>query len=98
MTGYWILDDDKKPKRVPTVEEWGRFFETANRIVKQETIGEVRVSTVFLGIDHQHGDGPPVLFETMIFGGSHDGYQERCSTWQQAEDMHAKACAMLRKN
>jgi hypothetical protein len=26
------------------------------------------VSTVWLGLDHAHGDGPPILFETMVFG------------------------------
>ena len=26
------------------------------------------VSTVWLGLDHAHGDGAPVLFETMVFG------------------------------
>lgn len=28
----------------------------------------------------------------MIFGGLHDGWEERCSTWDEAERMHAKAC------
>lgn len=25
------------------------------------------VSTVFLGLDHSFGDGPPLIFETMVF-------------------------------
>jgi hypothetical protein len=54
----------------------------------------VEVSTVFLGLDHAWGKGPPMLFETMIFGGEHDQYQERCSTWEQAEEMHRRACAL----
>jgi hypothetical protein len=54
------------------------------------------VSTVFLGIDHRFGgEGPPLLFETMIFGGPHDQSQYRCSTWQEAEHMHADACALV---
>lgn len=36
-------------------------------------------------------DGPPILFETMIFGGEHDQYQERCSTWEQARKAHPDA-------
>ena len=54
------------------------------------------VSTVFLGLDHNHwGRGPPLLFETMIFGAK-DGseYQERCSTWEEAEEMHKRAVYM----
>lgn len=27
----------------------------------------VKVSTVFLAIDHHFGEGPPVLYETMLF-------------------------------
>lgn len=39
-----------------------------DRVVKQEVVlfGRV-VSTVFLGIDHSFGFGPPLLFETMVF-------------------------------
>lgn len=51
----------------------------------------VRVSTVFLGINHAWLGGPPVLFETMIFGGVLDQYQERCSTYDEAERMHRRA-------
>lgn len=29
---------------------------------------KVLISTVFLAIDHAFGDGPPVLYETMVFG------------------------------
>jgi hypothetical protein len=58
----------------------------------------VRVSTVFLGIDHrfQHkaGDGGPLVFETMIFGGVHDGYQERYVSWREAEAGHRQAVLM----
>lgn len=57
--------------------------------------GKVSVSTVFLGIDHSFFEGPPLVFETMIFGGEHDGWQDRCSTWEEAEAMHARACALL---
>lgn len=96
QTGYWILDADKRPVKTDDVLVWGRYFETADRVVKQEMIGDVRVSTVFLGIDHNWSGGPPVLFETMIFGGEHDQYQDRCSTWKQAEQMHEKACALVR--
>jgi len=74
---------------------WAKNLETGDRIVKQENIGDVRVSTVFLGIDHNFGEGEPLLFETMIFGGEHDQYQDRCFTWEQAEEMHKKAVKLL---
>lgn len=52
--------------------------------------GEVMVSTIFLGIDHGYG-GAPLLFETMIFGGQHDQWQNRYRTFQAAKDGHAEA-------
>lgn len=56
--------------------------------------GDVSVSTVWLGLDHQYGDGPPLIFETMIFGGEHDQYQERYSTKEEAIAGHKRACAL----
>ena len=57
---------------------WAEFFEdNNNRRVAKDTIGDATISTVFLGIDHNFGEGEPLLFETMIFGGQHDQYQER---------------------
>jgi hypothetical protein len=56
--------------------------------VADDTLGAVRVSTVFLGLDHRWGDGPPLLFETMVFGGPLNGNQERYSTWDAAAEGH----------
>jgi len=68
---------------------WARFFEDINNLrVAYDIIGDVEVSTVFLGIDHNFGKGEPLLFETMIFGGDRDGEQERYHTWEDAEQRH----------
>src|SRR5712671_1952524 len=75
---------------------WASKFESENRHVGITVKDGVKVSTVFLGLNHQYDpDGPPLLFETMIFGGAHDEYCERCSTWEQAEKMHADACRFV---
>lgn len=50
---------------------------------------QIKVSTVWIGIDMGFGGGPPIIFETMVFGGPLDQAQERYSTRQQAEDGHA---------
>lgn len=65
--------------------EWGSGLNETRR-VGEAVLGGVRISTVFLGIDHQYGDGPPLLFETMVFG-LKDGSepQDRYSTWEEAE-------------
>lgn len=95
MSDKYILDG-KTPRRAASLEEWGRWFESADRHVAQDTIGNVRVSTVFLGLDHSFGNGPPLIFETMIFGGPHDQHQTRASTWDEAEAQHAEAVTMAR--
>lgn len=95
MTDKYILDG-KTPKKA-SPEEWAQWFETADRYVAKtgsREEGKVFVSTVFLGLNHQWGYGPPLLFETMIFGGEHDQYQDRYSTWEEAEAGHKKACEM----
>jgi hypothetical protein len=67
-------------------------FETTRKVASDKR-GDVTVSTVLLGIDHRFGDdGPPLIFETMIFGGPHNEYQERYSTREQAEEGHRRAC------
>ncbi len=55
-----------------------------------------RVSTVRLPFDHSWGDGPPQLFETMVFGGAHDEWQERYATAEVAQAGHRRVVWMVR--
>jgi hypothetical protein len=95
--GQYILKDGK-PVPCDDTLEWGRWFQsnTHERRVAADEIGDVRVSTVFLGLDHGFGEGGPLLYETMIFGGEHNDWQERCSTREEAEAMHKRALALVR--
>jgi hypothetical protein len=93
MSDKYILDGKKA---VPAdLMTWANWYETASRVVAKTDIGEVHISTVFLGLNHQWGDGPPLLFETMIFGGPLDQEQDRYSTWEEAEAGHAAMCARV---
>jgi len=76
------------------VLEWARTFEAADRRVAHTTVlGMCSVSTVFLGLDHAFGGGPPLLFETMAFWHGEGGAEQyRCSTWLQAQKQHAIMC------
>lgn len=94
MTDKYILDG--KVPRPASLMEWARWFETADRHVAKDMLGDVRISTVFLGINHRFGPGTPLIFETMIFGGPHDQHQERSSTWGEAEKQHAHAVSLVR--
>lgn len=80
----------KKPVPAESIEQWGAFFESDKRIVAQESIGEAWISTVFLGLDHSFSgeDESPVLFESMVFGGTLDGDTARYCTWSEAEQGH----------
>ena|SRR4030067_896316 len=97
---FYILDENHCVKIVPDVITWGTWFESNQRFVQQDTFYDsedlVTVSTVFLGIDHSFtankSPATPVLFETMVFGGKHDGDMERYCTWDEAETGHRQMC------
>ena len=78
------------PVEEPDIFRWGEWFEkTENRIVAKTRIGIVRVSTLFLGLDHSWGKGPPLLFETIVLKCPFLGdLRSRYSTWADAENGH----------
>jgi len=88
------MEADGSSRRAGMVEA-GRRFETDDRRIAFDTVRRfgisADVSTVFLGLDHGWGDGPPILFETMIFGGPHDQRQWRYSTIEEAREGHKAA-------
>jgi len=100
MTERFILENGEI---VPceNLYEWGRWMQTADRHIGNDTLDMIpdgiRVSTVFLGLDHSfHDGGPPVLFETMVFGGEFDQEQERYCTLEEAKQGHARWLAKVR--
>jgi len=92
VMNFYILDADHHVHRV-SMEVWAKWFgDIATRRVAETGIGDTCVSTVFLGINHRFiGEGPPLLFETMIFGGELDEQMWRYSSWDDAEAGHAAA-------
>jgi len=92
---YYVLDDDRRPRAVEDVLTWARWFETAERTVASDHVGDVHVSTVFLALDHNFGlEGPPVLWETMVFGGALDQECWRYTSREAALAGHAEALAL----
>lgn len=94
---YFILDDENRPKPVDLMT-WGRWFENNSRRVDFTQItSALSVSTVFLGIDHRHfGSGPPILFETMVFGGDDTLECHRYVSWDDAVTGHRATVRRLR--
>lgn len=95
---YWILDDQGEPRAVGLLD-WGVWMQgnMEKRHLAIDAVGDYHVSTVFLGLDHSFGRGPPLLWETMIFGpGEPDGDCWRYSTRLDAELGHVAAVTALK--
>lgn len=102
---FYVLDGHEV-RQVDDVLTWARQFKFDKRRVAFTDLGWATVSTVFLGVDHRHfGEGPPVLFETMVFGNPKtgetfpeelDGLMNRYTTWDEAEAGHAEIVAEVR--
>lgn len=97
MNDKYILTDNHEAVEESDLMKWAKWLDTADRkVAKTKLKNDVRVSTVFLGLDHSYKEGPPLLFETMVFGGKHDGDMERYSTWQEAVRGHERIVRRLR--
>lgn len=89
---YYYLDNNHNP--VPT-DDTKKAFE-GDRRVSLNYIGDVKISTVFLGMEHGYVEGKPIIFETMIFGGEYDEYQARYCTWNEALEGHERAVKLVK--
>jgi hypothetical protein len=96
-TDHYILDDNHRVVKTDDLLVWGRFMSNRKRRVDLTCVGNAEISTVFLGLNHRYSDkGPPLLFETMIFGGKHDEYCKRYSSWDDAMIGHDMAVKMVK--
>jgi hypothetical protein len=95
---WYILDENNKPIR-STIVDCGKWLEEnpERKGVKQEHIDDIFISTVFLGLDHAWQSDIPVLWETMIFGGEHDQYQDRYTSVEDALEGHQTALNLITK-
>lgn len=103
---HYVINDKGQPVIEPDLMTWAKWMEKAERHVGLTRIGPYKISTVFLGLDHNYGKGPPVLWESMVFKKKtlgkkwqHEDYldqaRDRCSgSREQAEAMHQR---MVRK-
>jgi hypothetical protein len=83
------------PIRCEDVATWTVWMESPDRLVQDTQFldsahNRVRVCTAFLGVDVNFGDGEPILFETVVFGGPCDWELYRYCTWEEAEQGHAE--------
>ena len=88
---HYILEG-QTPKIIDDLVTWATWFEKNRQIAFTQINKTTSVSTIFLGLDHDWSrQGPPRLFETMIFGGPRDCEQWRCSFYGEAEKQHEMA-------
>jgi hypothetical protein len=81
------------PGRIPVPASWiehGAFCaDDANVRVGRTMVGDVKVSTVFIGM-------PPCMFETILFAaGRLSGARFLYSTWDEAEEGHRAVVALV---
>ena len=89
-----------------TFEQWARLrwtddepdaWRTGYERIALDHVGDVSVSTVWLGLDHGHGlTSAPLIFETMVFGGPFDEQCWRYATEDEARAGHANVVALVR--
>ena len=80
---YYILDNNGETVATDAMS-WAKWFEENNRVLIRSNFTDGTISTVFLGLNHQYGEGPPLLFETLVFGGKLDGKMNRYSSKEEA--------------
>ena len=93
----YILDDDGNVREATDGLALAKWRENANARVALDHVGDVRISTVFLAIDHAYRVGSkPILWETMVFGGDDDEWQQQYSSKADAQAGHDDVVKRLR--
>lgn len=95
---HYILNPDHSLREVD-LWTWAEMFEdTENRRVAETIIAPgIRVSTVFLGLDHNFSrKGPPIVFESMAFDDYGENACDRYATWDEAVRGHERMVAELK--
>jgi len=95
----FILNAAGKPVVCHNLRKWGEWVEKNDRQTAETNTFGYRISTVFLGLDHNFtGEGLPVLWETMVFPDLPSGeIQKRYSSREDALAGHEKIVEKVRK-
>lgn len=98
MTDYYDRDGNPMP------DDWYDRKKHGNRAIKWGTerrvartvVGDIVVSTVWLGLDHGFVAGRPIIFETMTFGDQWNKEMARYGTEEEAMRGHLDVLDRLR--
>lgn len=94
---WWVLDAEGQPARPRSMDEVESCLRDHRaRTVCRQWVGNVEVSTMFLGLDWLCAEGTPVLWETMTFSNVAEydcAVQARCGGRRpEALAMHLRVC------
>lgn len=97
---YTLAEDGTTAVPCRDLMQWAEFMsEGIRRYVAHDEVGPgtdpIRVSTVFLGVAHPLFGEPPKLWETMVWGGTHDGHQVRYASHADALAGHEEVANMV---
>ncbi len=83
---------------VSSAQEYMQWFSIPdNHRVALTKVGEIKVSTVFLGLNHAFlPTQRPLWFETMVFGGALDEESDCYATLEEAMAGHERMVARVR--
>jgi hypothetical protein len=81
-----------------SMDLWAATYDENHRVAQDVLPNGYWVSTVWLGIDHAFGGGPPLIFETMVFACDSGGHvtnwgecdSDRYATEEAAVDGHRR--------
>jgi hypothetical protein len=79
-----------------TMRQWGILHSNVAYVrVAEDKIGPYWISTVWLGVNHGIF-GPPLIFETMVFGGGESHDCVRYSSLERAQTGHRTKVSEVR--
>ena len=102
MLNYYKLEG-QTPVAVDSFTEWNLWMATATfaeTTAMYNELGDSIISTKFVGIDLNPGNNSnsqPMIFETLVIGGSLDGKKNLYPTWDEAIQGHLKICTQVFK-
>ena len=103
-TGKYILNAAGEPEACPDLLTWVMWMETSReqRVLARDRdegpgAPDISVSTVFLGLDQNHSEeGPPILWESRVFGGPLDTETWRYTSREEALVGHQELCQRVK--
>lgn len=94
----FILDKEGNPEPCHDLVKWANFIARGPRRVAFDKLMMAEVSTVFVGLNHAIDPTvPPILWETMVFGGKLDGEMARYDSEAAARVGHIQMVDRVRR-